>query len=282
VDERKSWKWIILAYAGAAAALAAVTFFFIRGASHGDVAIVNGYATATPTVVNVYNGIRPEAESPWIHAKPEAATASPSPTPFASGTPGTHPSGPASKALAGTLNPAALPKHIAAGHAGRVLAASETGGGVVSRPTDNPNAVPPAEVAQVTKATDAPGNPAPEPTQAPTAAPVAPAPATPAAPSQDSVPIYAPERIVDAQVRNAAQPDFPDADRERGEHGTSVVLVTIDPKGNVVSTSVSSSSGYPALDRAAIAAARESQFIAPKINGHPATETYRLVYDFTP
>jgi protein TonB len=205
-----------------------------------------------------------------------------SPTPIASGTPGPHPSGLESKALATTLEPPVLPKQTAAEHAHRPAAASETTGAAASRPAGNPNSVAPVEVAQVTQATDAPANPAPEPTQAPTAAPIAPAPATPAAPSQDSVPIYAPERIVDAQVRTAAQPDFPDADRERGEHGTSVVLVTIDPKGNVVSTAVSSSSGYPALDRAAVAAARESQFVAPKINGHPATETYRLVYDFTP
>lgn len=282
MDERKSWKWIIFAYGGAAAVLAVITTFFVRGATHSDVAIVNGYATATPTVVNVYNGIRPDAQSPWIHAKPEPAAASPSPTPVASGTPGPHPSGLESKALASTLKPATLPKHPAAQHAAHPHPASETGGVVASHPADNPNPAPPVEVAQVTKATDAPANPVPEATQAPTAAPVAPPPATPAAPAQDSVPIYAPERIVDAQVRTAAQPDFPDADRERGEHGTSVVLVTIDPKGNVVSTSVSSSSGYPALDRAAVAAARESQFVAPKINGHPATETYRLVYDFTP
>jgi protein TonB len=74
---------------------------------------------------------------------------------------------------------------------------------------------------------------------------------------------------------------MPDIDRERGEHGTSVVLVTIDPKGNVVSATVGTSSGYAGLDRAAMQAARSSQFVAPKINGHPATETYRVVYDFS-
>jgi protein TonB len=81
-------------------------------------------------------------------------------------------------------------------------------------------------------------------------------------------------------VRVAVQPDFPETERERGAHGTSVVLVTIDPKGNVVKAAVGSSSGYPGLDRAAMVAARESQFVAPRINGHPATETYRVVYDF--
>jgi protein TonB len=278
VDERKSWKWIILGYGGAAAVLAIVTMLFARGVSHGGIAIVNAYATATPTVVNVYNGIRPEAQSPWIHAKPEKVAASPSPTPGPSATPGPHQSPAAETKVAANAAKAAHKKHSNAEAAEKSLEASSSHAVLASHTTGNPNSVSPVEVAQVPQATEPPANPAPQPTQAPTAAP----PPVQPTQSQENVPIYAPERIVDAQVRSAAQPDFPDADRERGEHGTSVVLVTIDPKGNVVSASVASSSGYPVLDRAAVAAARSSQFVAPKINGRPATETYRLVYDFTP
>ncbi len=293
MDQRKSWKWIIFVYGGAVAVVGLVTFFFIaHGATHGGVAIVNGYATATPTSVDVYNGIRPDPESPWIHAKPAvAASPSPTPTPGPSQSPGAHPSAVPSAKLVANENKKQHNKKHAAKEKSDDADADVASAQFASHNTRSTFGVS-ASQAQGLQATAAPQNPAPAPaataapTSAPTAAPTAQPTAqtvaqAPAAPAQN-VPIYAPERIVDAQVRFAAQPDFPDADRERGEHGTSVVLVTIDPKGNVVSASVGTSSGYAALDRAAVAAARSSQFVAPKINGHPATETYRVVYDFTP
>jgi len=279
VDERKSWKWIIAAYGGGVALIALVTVFITRGAGHREVVIGGAFATATPTVADVYSGIRPDAQSPLIHAKAPKPSEPPSPVPSATA---------ATQASAAPA-PAAKGPAKAAKRAQKLRAGADDFQGseamVASRIGAEPASAPPVETQQVPAATEAPAAPtaaAAAPTDAPVpAATVAPAAAPTAAPAQD-VPIYAPQRIVDAQVRVAVQPDYPDVERERGEKGTSVVLVTIDPKGNVVSASISSSSGYAALDRAAVAAARSSQFVAPKINGHPATETYRLVYDFSP
>jgi protein TonB len=282
VDERKSWRRLIGVYAGVVALIGTGTFFVVRGASHGEVVILaNVASTPTPTIAEVYRGIQSDAGTPRIYAKGAPKVAQlPSPTPE----PSPSPSPSASEKPKPAAIPARLAKAVAtlakyhaqapheedAAFAASELVESQTG-------AHTAHAAQPAEIAQAAPLSE---QAASAPTQAP-AAP-APPPAQAAQHEEDNVPIYAPERIVDAQVRVAAQPDFPDGARERGEHGTSIVLVTIDPKGNVVSAAVGASSGFPTLDRAAIAAARASQFVAPKINGRPATETYRLVYDFTP
>jgi protein TonB len=280
MDQRKSWRWVIVGYGGVVALIAMVTIFVVRNASHDSIVLSNGASTPTPTVADVFHGIRPDAASPWVHARiTKVAEASPTPTPVptpsvsASATPKASPKPKTDVALA--KHPA--PKHKAAKPT--TLAVADTG--AVRQAQDGSDAAPvhhetaPAPIEQAAAATAAPVAPTAPPVVA-TTAPVAAAPP----PAADG-PVYAPERIVDAQVRVAVQPDFPETEREHGAHGTSIVLVTIDPKGNVVKTAVGSSSGYPGLDRAAVAAARQSQFVAPRINGHPATETYRVVYDFS-
>jgi protein TonB len=102
------------------------------------------------------------------------------------------------------------------------------------------------------------------------------------APAAASGPINAADRIVDARMSYAAEPDYPDAARDQGLRGTSVVFVTVDAKGGIVRTTIASSSGNGLLDRAALSAARSSQYLAPKIDGKPAIETYRVTYDFAP
>ena len=85
---------------------------------------------------------------------------------------------------------------------------------------------------------------------------------------------------MDARFVHEAQPDYPDIAKAQNAQGTAVVFATVGPKGNVLSTRVDESTGNRLLDQAALAAARQSTFMPPQINGKPATETYRLVYTF--
>jgi TonB family protein len=143
-------------------------------------------------------------------------------------------------------------------------------------------APPDTDIPTVAHGAPAAQNAAPAPAP-PTAKPVvvAQAPAPVQAQTQ-SGPVNAADRIVDARMSYAATPDYPDMARDQGIRGTSVVLVTVDPSGSIVHMSIASSSGNGALDRAALVAARSSQYIAPKVDGKPAIETYRVTYDFAP
>lgn len=113
-----------------------------------------------------------------------------------------------------------------------------------------------------------------------TATPAAVAAADQAQPVADATPVYAPEIVVEARFTHQAKPDYPDVAKEQNAQGTAVVLATIGPNGNVLSARIDQSTGNKLLDGAALTAARESGFEPPKINGKPATETYRLVYTF--
>jgi protein TonB len=122
-----------------------------------------------------------------------------------------------------------------------------------------------------------PPTPAVLATNAPTPLSATAAPATPA-PAE----VFAPEIVVDARFANRIQPDYPQIARDQNIAGTAVVLVTVGPKGNVISQRLEKSAGHPALDQAALSAASRSSFLPPKIDGKPATETYRVVYTFQP
>jgi TonB family protein len=280
LDERKSWSWLIFAYSGVGIAVLAIGFFIARSAAHGGTIVAHADATATPSTIGVYSGIAPDATA----TPTPAVRPSPSASASASATPAPSPS-PRASAHATTADPhpklAAAPqrKHRK-GRSSKLVASTGTSSDAAAQdPAEDPGPAPERVVAPVrTAAPAAAVQPAPVPaaTQAPAATP----PPVIVAQALPNEPIFAPERIVDAQVRVAVQPDESDADRERGAHGTSVILVTIDPKGNVVSAAVGTSSGYASLDRDALAAARASEFVPPKINGRAATETYRLVYDF--
>ncbi|HXM18667.1 MAG TPA: TonB family protein [Candidatus Tumulicola sp.] len=104
--------------------------------------------------------------------------------------------------------------------------------------------------------------------------------ATPAPTPTPATEVYAPQVVVDARFVRQVQPEYPDLAREQNLSGTAIVLVTVGPKGNVLSTRVEKSAGG-ILDGAALAAARQSTFQPPKIDGKPATETYRIVYTFS-
>jgi protein TonB len=70
---------------------------------------------------------------------------------------------------------------------------------------------------------------------------------------------------VDAAVTRAVEPDYPELARQQGLTGTTQVKVTLAETGTVVDAQVYASSGSPALDAAAIAAAKRSIY-TPEID----------------
>ncbi len=198
-------------------------------------------------------------------AQPSASpqpSATPTPAPPVTPTPHAAPTpvAPRSDSKAGKL-----PK--TAGPVRRVAQASwhersDAAAAPLSRPAESPAAALPVAPTQQATAAAAP-------TEAPTPAVVA------------AAPVYAPERVVEARVRSAAAPEFPSDPSVQGLRGTSSVLVTIGPRGNVLKVAVDRSSGHAAFDQAALNAARNSVYAPPQIDGRPATASYRMVYEFS-
>jgi len=225
-----------------------------------------------------------------IVASRSTSTPQPSPSPAASPSPN------AKKPTAAELAHQARLKHnqklaVALLHTRKVASSGETSdvsAGAGTTTTDAANTT--GDTSGATPATAAPASDTSSSTSnttasmtAATAAPVA-TPATVAAvdqqPQADATPVYAPEVVVDARFVHQAQPDYPEIAKEQNAQGTAVVFATVGPKGNVLSTRIDESTGNKMLDQAAMAAARQSSFEPPQINGKPATETYRLVYTF--
>lgn len=109
-----------------------------------------------------------------------------------------------------------------------------------------------------------------------------PAPATPVPTATPGSEVYAPQIVVDARFSSRVEPQYPEIAREQNIGGEAIVLVTVGPKGNVISQRLEKSAGHPMLDQAALSAASRSSFLPPRIDGKPATETYRIYYEFTP
>jgi protein TonB len=65
--------------------------------------------------------------------------------------------------------------------------------------------------------------------------------------------------------------------RMRGEEGVVTVLATIDAAGRAQSVALEKSSGFTALDRAALAASRRANFAA---SGGPAVAGSRILLTF--
>ena len=97
--------------------------------------------------------------------------------------------------------------------------------------------------------------------------------------------ILGPGRAEGAITRGATpltQPRFvyPPESERRGEQGTVVLLLEVDAQGRVAEVTVLSSSGYRALDRAAIEAARRWRFRPALRGGLPVESTVRAPVTF--
>jgi protein TonB len=87
----------------------------------------------------------------------------------------------------------------------------------------------------------------------------------------------------DATVVQQAQADYPDQARDLGLGEVQVaVQVTIGPTGNLVDATIAQSGGNMSLDRAAIAAARQSTYAPKIVNCQPVTGSYLFRVTFDP
>jgi protein TonB len=122
--------------------------------------------------------------------------------------------------------------------------------------TPVPVALPPVVQASTAPAPIAVAKPivaAPEPAPAP--APVVPAPAGPVQVAD-----------LDARAVSIVAPKYPLESRRRREQGTLVLAVTLGPDGEVAGVSISQSSGFDRLDKAALDAVRRWRW-SPTIRG---------------
>jgi len=104
-------------------------------------------------------------------------------------------------------------------------------------------------------------------------------PASTESPSPTATATEEPQR--DAHFINRVQPQYPSICIDQGASGRVVVDVTIGPDGSLVSAVLGQTSGFPCIDDAALAAAKESTYEPSEVDGRPATQTYLIVYDFT-
>ena len=70
----------------------------------------------------------------------------------------------------------------------------------------------------------------------------------------------APREAAGSDILSRKSPLYPLASRRKGESGTVLILVRLDGQGQVREASIRSSSGYPALDRSAMAAVGKWKF----------------------
>lgn len=87
-----------------------------------------------------------------------------------------------------------------------------------------------------------------------------------------------------ARVSDAARPEFPESVKDQGFDGvaTSEIAVAVDPHGTLLDAWVWAKSGYPALDSAALRAARQSTYTGATSYCRPIAATYLFRADFTP
>ncbi|KRA84415.1 energy transducer TonB [Altererythrobacter sp. Root672] len=106
-------------------------------------------------------------------------------------------------------------------------------------------------------------------TQAP--APPVPAPATPSAPAPTPGPVKVAN--LNTNLLSGAPPSYPNVSRRKREEGMVVLRLVITEDGRVETVSVSRTSGFPALDEAAMAAVRKWRWSPTLRDGRPVSIT---------
>lgn len=79
---------------------------------------------------------------------------------------------------------------------------------------------------------------------------------------------------------NTGEPEYPPTERRLGHAGSVVLALCVDAEGKVTSASVKVSSGYPALDRAALDWATRIRWRPGSIEGRPAAMCFDQAYRF--
>ncbi len=83
-----------------------------------------------------------------------------------------------------------------------------------------------------------------------------------------------------ARPKKPINPKYPVSSRENREEGTVTISLTINERGRVTSASILTSSGYPALDDAALRAARNARFTPAKSNGRSVSSEATIDLEF--
>ena len=99
--------------------------------------------------------------------------------------------------------------------------------------------------------------------------------AAPSAPAPRQAQIDAPPRLL-----VAIRPDYPRESKQRGEQGRVLLEVRINERGRVDAVTVVKSSGFAALDAAAVKAARTAKFHPARAGGRPVADTRRMPVEF--
>jgi periplasmic protein TonB len=110
----------------------------------------------------------------------------------------------------------------------------------------------------------------------PSAVPTVAATAAATAPPAPAGPVTA----TDADFIRRVQPEYPELAQQENIQGDVTIRITIGPQGQVMTATISSSSGNPLLDNAALKAARDSTFKPPMVNGVPTQRDYLIIYTF--
>ena len=104
-----------------------------------------------------------------------------------------------------------------------------------------------------------------------------------AAPEAGGGTVSAPRQArVDAPPKpmRAIRPDYPRGARQRGEQGNVVLEIAVAADGSVASVAVATSSGFAALDAAAVKAVKSASFSPAKSGDEAVASTARLTLAF--
>jgi periplasmic protein TonB len=103
----------------------------------------------------------------------------------------------------------------------------------------------------------------------------------PPAPPAPPAPVADIGASVDISSKNMNPPKYPPAAARAGIEGTVILIIDVDPNGNVTNVSVEKSSRNRDLDRAAMDAARKWRFNPSVVNGQKAAGRVRVPVDFS-
>ncbi|MES2756043.1 MAG: energy transducer TonB [Pseudomonadota bacterium] len=81
---------------------------------------------------------------------------------------------------------------------------------------------------------------------------------------------------------SCARPAYPEEELKQLHQGTVMLRLLIGEDGKVKESRVAKSSGYPALDEAALVGISKCSFNPPMVNGKPVNSWIHLQYVWTP
>jgi protein TonB len=147
-------------------------------------------------------------------------------------------------------------------------------------PSTESKYVPPPKGSEdaVPNGTEASGKPVQNTSTAPPATP-APTPEPTATPTPK--PVCANPNMAASVKGSPVEPDMPEIARQQGAVGTTLVKVTLDATGSVAGADVYKSAGNPALDQAAVKAARATSYNAEVVNCVKTAGSYLFSASFT-